>query len=84
MQFDRLILDILDETLSLQGRAHSYTRDTPLLGYVPELDSMAVVSLLGAFEDTLNIEIDYGEINADNFATVGSLTDFLGSKIREA
>lgn len=81
MTFDRLILDILDETLSLQGRARSYTRETPLLGYVPELDSMALVSLLGAFEDKLQIEIDYGEINADNFATVGALTDFLGRKI---
>jgi acyl carrier protein len=83
LTLDRLILDILDETLSLQGRAQSYDRDTPLLG-APELDSSGIVALLAALEDRLHISIEFGEMSADNFATVGALTDFLDHKIREA
>lgn len=81
MKLDHLILEILDETLGTQGRALGFTPDTPLLGHVPELDSMAVVSLLGAFEDKLHIVIEYDEISAANFATVGALADYISAKV---
>jgi acyl carrier protein len=40
------VLRVLDEVLSLNGRSAAFTRDTPLLGAIPELDSMAVVTLI--------------------------------------
>lgn len=75
------VLRLLDDTLSLGGRALKFQRDTPLLGALPELDSMAVVSLMTALEEQLGISIDDDEVDGDVFATVGSLADFVGSKL---
>ena len=75
------VLRILDEVLSLNGRARSFTRDTPLLGAIPELDSMAVVSLITSMEDQFGLVVDDDDIDGSTFATVGSLADFVSSKI---
>ena len=74
-------LRLLDDVLSLEGRAKSFTRDTPLLGAIPELDSMAVVSLITAVEEQLGIVVDDDDIDGDTFATVGSLADFVSHKL---
>lgn len=67
--------------LSLDGRALSFTRDTPLLGSVPELDSMAVVAVLTALEEQFGFSADDDEIDGSTFASVGSLLDFVESKL---
>jgi acyl carrier protein len=74
------VMRILDEVLSLGGRASSFSRQTPLLGAVPELDSMAVVSLITTLQDQLGIEIDDDDIDGSTFETVGSLTDFVTAR----
>ena len=51
MNIAKELKTILDDVLSLQGRAHSFADDSPLLGAIPELDSMAVVSLITAIEE---------------------------------
>ncbi|MEY3201475.1 MAG: hypothetical protein RIR70_1025 [Pseudomonadota bacterium] len=71
------VLQILDDTLGLAGRAHFFDADTPLLGALPELDSMAVAGILAALEDTFGIAIDDESIDARAFATVGSLTEWV-------
>ncbi len=76
----RDVLRTLDDVLSLGGRAHDWTRDTPLLGAVPELDSMAVVTLITSLEERFGIAIDDDEIDGATFATVGSLADFVAAK----
>jgi acyl carrier protein len=78
---DRQLLKVLDEVLSLGGRSTAFTRDTPLLGAVPELDSMAVVSLLTALEERFGITIDDDDIDGSTFATVGSLAEFVSGKV---
>ena len=75
------VLRVLDEVLSLQGRTRSFTRDTPLLGAIPELDSMAVVSLITSMEDQFGLVVDDDDIDGATFATVGSLADFVSAKI---
>jgi len=40
------VLRLLDDVLSLKGRALQFDADTALLGNIPELDSMAVVSII--------------------------------------
>ena len=77
------ILRILDEVLSLNGRTASFNRDTPLMGAIPELDSMAVVSLITSLEDQLGLVVDDDDIDGATFATVGSLSDFVSSKIAD-
>lgn len=72
---------VLDEVLSLGGRTSSYTRETQLLGAVPQLDSMAVVTLISTLEERFSIVVDDEDIDSDTFATVGSLADFVRSKI---
>jgi acyl carrier protein len=68
---------ILDDVLSLNGRARDFTPDTPLLGAIPELDSMAVVSLITAIEERFGLEIGDDEIDGSSFATFGSLLAFV-------
>lgn len=75
------VLRVLDEVLSLNGRSAAFTRETPLLGAIPELDSMAVVTLITTLEEQLGIAVDDDEIDGDTFATVGSLVDFAGAKL---
>ena len=75
------VLRILDEVLSLDGRSAAYTRDTALLGAIPELDSMAVVSLITALEEQLGISVGDDEIDGATFATLGSLVDFVQGKL---
>ena len=74
-------LGVLDEVLSLNGRAASFTRSTHLLGSIPELDSMAVVSLITSLEERFGVVVDDDEIDGAAFATVGSLVDFVSGKL---
>lgn len=75
------VLRILDEVLSLGGRARQFTRETHLLGAIPELDSMAVVTLITSLEEQLGIVVDDDDIDGDTFATVGALVDFAAAKL---
>ncbi len=75
------VLRILDEVLSLNGRSAAFSRDTPLLGAIPELDSMAVVSLITSMEDQFGLVVDDDDIDGATFATVGSLADFVDGKL---
>ena len=74
------ILALLDEVLSLKGRASTFTEDTPLLGALPELDSMAVVALITSMEERFGFSVDDDEIDGATFATVGSLIEFVETK----
>jgi acyl carrier protein len=76
------VLRLLDDVLSLGGRGLAFTRETHLLGAVPELDSMAVVALITSLEEQLGIAVADDEIDGETFRTVGSLTDFVADKLR--
>ena len=73
---------ILDDALQLGGRTRAMTAATPLLGALPELDSMAVVNLILALEEHFGIEVADDEIDATTFATLGSLGAFALSRGR--
>lgn len=75
------VLRVLDGVLSLGGRSAGFTRDTPLLGAIPELDSMAVVTLITTLEEQMGITVDDDDIDGDTFANVGSLVDFVAGKL---
>ena len=59
-----------------------HTPDTPVLGAIPEMDSMSVIGILASLEEQYGITVDDDEISADVFATVGSLTTFVESKLK--
>jgi acyl carrier protein len=81
MNVEQEVLAVLDEVLSLGGRTKQFDRDTPLLGAVAELDSMAVVSLLTVLEERLGLTVADDEIDGSTFATVGSLIDFVSARL---
>ena len=81
MNVTQEVLRVLDEVLSLDGRTTSFTRDTPLLGAIPELDSMAVVSLITTLEEQLGLVVNDDDIDGSTFASVGSLCDFVTAKL---
>ena len=74
-------LRLLDEVLSLNGRSAAFTRDTPLLGALPELDSMAVVTLITTLEERFGLVVDDDDIDGSTFSTVGALVDFVIEKL---
>jgi acyl carrier protein len=75
------IKTILTDVLGLGAAGAGLKADTPLLGSLPELDSMAVVSLIGALEEHFGIAIDDDDISASTFATVGSLASFVDERV---
>ncbi len=75
------VKNILADALQLGTRADTLTENTPLLGSIPELDSIMVVNVLTALEEHFDIAIDDDEISAETFETVGSLTSFISRKL---
>jgi acyl carrier protein len=78
---DREIRSVLEQVLNLKGRTATFTRDTPLLGAIPELDSMAVVGVIASLEERFGFSIADDEIDGAAFATVGTLVDFVQMKL---
>ncbi|MES2018653.1 MAG: acyl carrier protein [Pseudomonadota bacterium] len=73
------VKQIVIDVLSLADPA--LDASSPLLGALPELDSMAVVNLITALEDHFGITVEDDEISADTFATLGSLAAFVAHKL---
>jgi acyl carrier protein len=71
---------MLDDVLNLDGRASRFTKETFLLGSVPELDSMAVISLISAIEERFQCTVEDEEIDGAIFETLGSLMNFVKTK----
>lgn len=77
LNIQQQVLVLLDEVLSLNGRGLQFDADSPLLGSVPELDSMAVLAVIQAIEERFGITIPDDEIDGSSFATVGTVVDFV-------
>ena len=71
---------VLVSVLGIEDRAASIDADTQLLGNLPELDSMAVLELVAAFEQRFGVTIDDDEVTAEAFDTLGSLTAMVTGK----
>ena len=81
MDIKNEVLSILDEVLSLKGRSSSFSLETALLGSIPELDSMAVVALITSMEERFGFIIEDDEIDGTDFASVGTLVEFVQGKL---
>ena len=75
------VKQILADVLQLEDSAKEFSETTPLLGSIPEFDSMTVVYLISSLEEFYGFVIDDDEISADVFETVGSLVSFIEGKI---
>lgn len=75
------VKNIICSTLQIEDRANSITKDTQLLGNIPEFDSMAVVTIMTSIEEYYGVAIDDDEVDAETFETIGSLVSFVEDKI---
>lgn len=75
------IIQIVIDVLMLEDQAEEFDENTGLLGSIPEFDSVAVVSLVTALEEEFGCTFDDDELNADVFATIGSLTTVTEQKL---
>ena len=80
VEFDEVKL-LIGEILQLGERVEAFALDTPLLGSIPEFDSMAVLTLIHALEQQFGIQIADDEISAETFETVGRIYDFVRDKV---
>jgi acyl carrier protein len=78
---EQQVRTILKDTLQLGDRAARLGTASGLLGALPELDSMAVVTVITALEDRFGFVIEDDEISAETFATFGSLVRFVETKV---
>ena len=79
---DKIVRETLRDSLSLdQSRVDAMDADTPLFGALPELDSMAVATLLTELEDRLGTIIDDDEVDAEMLETFGALVAFAEAKL---
>lgn len=79
----REVGQVLQETLRLPSRPELCVAATQLLGGVPEFDSMAVVTVIGALEERFDIAFSDDEIRGESFETVGTLVELVESKLAE-
>jgi acyl carrier protein len=68
-------------TLDLDDSALALDAATPLLGSLPELDSMAVLEVVLELEQRFGITIEGDDVTAEVFETLASLTALVERKL---
>jgi acyl carrier protein len=81
MSVEAEVRGVLGNVLQLGERAQTLVRSSGLLGTLPELDSMAVVGVIGELETQFGIQFADDEITADSFQTLGALVDLIEQKL---
>jgi len=72
------VRELLSEVLGLaQSQVSGFADSTALFGALPEFDSMAVANFLTALEERLGILIEDDDVDAEDFASFGSLIEFV-------
>ncbi len=79
---DACIRAVLVDVLGVsRERAAKFDDESGLFGSLPELDSMAVASLLTEIEDRLGIMIDDDDVDGEMLESFGSLKAFAEAKV---
>lgn len=83
LNIEEEVIRTLRSVLSFDARNAPLNGDSALLGAVAELDSMAVVTILTAFEERFGFIVDDDEVDGRTFASVASLTRFVADKLAQ-
>lgn len=81
MDTKQQVIQVLASVLNLGVRADALTLESPLLGALPELDSVSVVSTLTALEERFGLVIEDDDMDGRTFATLGDLVGFVERKL---
>ncbi len=68
---------LVADVLSLPNQGEDLSESSLLLGSIPEFDSMSIVSVIAAIEESFEIQIPDDELSAEAFESVGALADFV-------
>ena len=80
-EIDETVRALLVDVLGLaKSRVAKFDDETELFGALPEFDSMAVATLLTGLEERLAILIEDDDVEAEDFATFGTLLAFVRRK----
>ncbi len=77
------VVTVLARILVLDNHQSSVGRSTELIGSLPGFDSHSVVAVMLELEEEFGIEFEDDEVSAELFASVGTLADFVASKIAD-
>ncbi len=80
VEFDE-VRQLIGEILQLGDRVRKLGPNSPLLGSIPEFDSMVVVTLINALEQRFDIQVADDEISGETFETVGKIYEFVRDKV---
>ena len=70
--------ELLSQVLGLaESQVSGFAESTALFGSLPEFDSMAVANFLTALEERLGLLIEDDDVDAEDFASFGSLLAFV-------
>jgi len=72
---------VLADALALGRRVEGMDGESALLGAIPELDSMAVISVITAIEERFSVRFEDDELGAEHFETLGSLARLVRQKL---
>ena len=75
------VRNVLRSILQLGDAADALDSESSLLGAIPEMDSMAVVSIITEIEERFGFEVMDDEISADSFESFGALILFVNQKV---
>lgn len=76
------VKELVAKTLGIEDRIGSMDASTPLLGELPELDSLAVVEIAAGMEERFHFQVDDADFTAEVFETLGSLAAFVDANRR--
>ena len=74
---------LLVDLLGLGDRADQIDESTALFAALPEFDSLAIVQVITELEELYGFEFLDEDVNADVFATVGSLSRYVDEKLAD-
>ena len=70
--------ELLSDVLGLaEDQVSGFADSTALFGSLPEFDSMAVANFLTSLEERLGVLIEDDDVDAEDFASFGSLLAFV-------
>ena len=81
-EVDRTLRTVIGDTLGLPAaQVAGFDEATLMFGALPELDSMAVATLLTALEERFGMLIEDDDVEAEDFATFGTLLAIVRRKV---
>lgn len=76
-----ITVNIVCSCLQIDPKDAQLTSSTPLLGGFPDFNSLTIATVVENLEEQLDCIIDDEELTAELFETVGSLAEFVDSKL---